>query len=100
MVTLFSHTPHALQPLYVAYFKPFKIAFRKEKDTTMINRNYIELKKIVLVGWVDKALDQAPSRKNIISRFKSIRIWPLDPKVMDERTDPNSLYIIVNQTRE
>jgi hypothetical protein len=43
MVTLPSHTSHALQPLDVACFKPFKTAFRKEKNTTMINRNYIEL---------------------------------------------------------
>jgi hypothetical protein len=43
MVTLPSHTSHALQPLDVVCFKPFKIAFRKEKNTTMINRNYIEL---------------------------------------------------------
>jgi hypothetical protein len=43
MVTLPSHTSHALQPLDVACFKPFKTTFRKEEDTTMINRNYIEL---------------------------------------------------------
>jgi hypothetical protein len=34
-----------LQPLDVACFKPFKIAFRKERDITMINMNYIEPKK-------------------------------------------------------
>jgi hypothetical protein len=48
MVTLLSHTSHALQPLDVVCFKPFKTTFRKEKKTTMINRNYIELDKIVL----------------------------------------------------
>jgi hypothetical protein len=47
MVTLLSHTSHALQPLDVVCFKPFKTTFRKEKETTMINRNYIELNKIV-----------------------------------------------------
>jgi hypothetical protein len=41
MIILPSHTSHALQPL--AYFKPFKTTFRKERDTIMINRNYIEL---------------------------------------------------------
>jgi hypothetical protein len=87
MVTLLSHTSHALQPLDIACFKCFKSIFKKETYTTMINRNYIETNN-VLVGWVDKALDQTLSRKNIISRFKSTRIWPLDPKPMDERTSP------------
>jgi hypothetical protein len=31
MVTLHTHTSHALQPLDVTYFKPFKIAFIKKK---------------------------------------------------------------------
>jgi hypothetical protein len=31
MITLPSHTSHALQPLDVSYFKPFKIAFKKKK---------------------------------------------------------------------
>jgi hypothetical protein len=52
-----SHTSHALQPLYLACFKPFKTAFIKERYTTIINRNYIEPDKIVLVGWMDKTLD-------------------------------------------
>jgi len=37
MITLPSHTSHAFQPLDVACFKPFKIAFRKE---TMVKRTY------------------------------------------------------------
>jgi hypothetical protein len=97
MVTWPSHTSHALQPLNVACFKLFKIALKKESDTTMINRNYIDPENVVLVGWVDKALDQALSRKNIILGFKSTRIWPLDPKAMDERIRPILLlYIVVN----
>ncbi len=66
----------------------------------MINRNYIELDKIVLVGWVDKTLDQALSRKNIILKFRSTGIWPLDPKTMDERTGLSSLYKVMNQIRK
>ncbi len=56
MITLPSHTSHALQPLDVAYFKPFKSAFRKERDITMVKMNYTEPDKITLAGWVDKAL--------------------------------------------
>ncbi len=40
MITLPSHTFHALQPLDVACFKPFKTTFRKEKDISMVRRNY------------------------------------------------------------
>jgi hypothetical protein len=66
----------------------------------MINNNYIKLDKIVLARWVDKALNQAPKKICIISRFKSTWIWLLDPKAMDERTKHNYLYTIVNQIKE
>jgi hypothetical protein len=51
------------EPLYLAF-------------TIVINRNYIETNMIILARWVDKAVDQAFSRKNIISRLKSTGIWP------------------------
>jgi hypothetical protein len=47
----------------VACFKPFKITFGKEKDTIMVKRNYTKLNKITLVGWVDKVLNLAFTRK-------------------------------------
>jgi hypothetical protein len=47
----------------VACFKLFKITLRKERDITMVKKNYIELDKITLVGWVDKPLDLALTRK-------------------------------------
>jgi hypothetical protein len=56
MISLASHTSYALQPLNVSYFKPFKIVFRK-KDEDMINNYYVKLGKIILFGWVNKALD-------------------------------------------
>jgi hypothetical protein len=40
MITLPLHTSHALQPLGVACFKPLKIAFKKEKNRTMVRKNY------------------------------------------------------------
>jgi hypothetical protein len=52
------------QPLDVACFKPFKTVFRKEKNTTMLRRNYIEPDKITLVRWVDLALDLDLQEKN------------------------------------
>jgi hypothetical protein len=49
--------------LDVACFKPFKTTFRKEINITMVKRNYIKSDEITLVGWVDKALDLALTRK-------------------------------------
>jgi hypothetical protein len=54
MVTLPSHTSHALQPLDVSCFKPFKIAFKKEKDATMVRNNYTKPNKVTLARWVEQ----------------------------------------------
>jgi hypothetical protein len=59
MVTLPSHMSHALQPLNVTCFKPFKNVFKKQKDATMANNNYFEPNKVTLTKWVDKALLQS-----------------------------------------
>jgi len=92
MVTLPSHTLHAFQPLDVAYFKPFKIAFKKERDASMVNNNYSKPDKITLVAWVDQTL----VKKNIISRFKITSIWPLNSKAINEKTTPSTLYTLIN----
>jgi hypothetical protein len=100
MIILPSHTFHALQPLNVAYFKPFKIAFRKERSITMVKRNYIKPNKITLARCVNKALDQTLTRKNIMLRFKGIGIWPLNPKPVDAKISPSIIYTLQNQARE
>jgi hypothetical protein len=53
MITLPLHTSHALQPLDVFYFKPFKIAFRKVRDVTMFKSSHMEPSKIILARWVN-----------------------------------------------
>jgi hypothetical protein len=45
MITLPSHTSHALQPLDVSYFTPFKIALKKERDVAMAKNKYQEPNK-------------------------------------------------------
>jgi len=100
MIILPLHTSHALQPLDVACCKPFKIAFRKERNITMVRRNYTKLNKITLARWVDKALNLALTRKNIMLGFKGTRIWPLNPRAMDSRIGLNILYILQNQAKE
>jgi hypothetical protein len=57
MITLPSHTSHALQPLNVYCFKPFKISFLKVRDAIMSRNNHMELDKITLDRWVDQALE-------------------------------------------
>ncbi len=52
MITLPSHTSHALQPLNVFCFKPFKTTLRKVKDATMSRNNRMKPDKITIVGWV------------------------------------------------
>jgi hypothetical protein len=36
LITLSFHMSHALQPLIVSCFKPFKITFRKERDAIIM----------------------------------------------------------------
>ncbi len=72
------------------------MAFRKEKDATMANNNYIEPDKITLANWVEKALNQSMTKKNILSRFRLARIWPLNPTIMHGKTNLNGLYIVDN----
>jgi hypothetical protein len=78
MVTLPSHTSHAFQPLDVACLKPFKTTFIRERNKIMVTWNYIELDKITLVGWVNKALNQAHKKKYHIKvhDYKDLAILP------------------------
>jgi hypothetical protein len=66
MVTLPSHTSHALQALDVSCFNPFKISFKKERDDgAMVKNYYCELHKVTLARWIDKVLDQTLSKNQI-----------------------------------
>jgi len=82
--------------LDVAYFKPFKTTFRKERNITMVKRNYTKPNKVTLAGCVNKALDQTLTRKNIMSRFKGTRISPLNPKTMDVKISLSTIYTLQN----
>jgi hypothetical protein len=94
IITLPLHTSHALQPLHVACFKPLKITFRKEKDITMVRKNYIKSDKITLTRWVDKALDLTLTRKNIMLGFKGTWIWPFNLRATDSKISLNTLYTL------
>jgi hypothetical protein len=100
MTILPSHTSHGLQPLDVACCKPFKIAFRKERDITMVRRNYTKPNKRALARWVDKTLNLTLIRKNIMLGFKGRRIWPFNPRAMDLKIGLSILYSLQNQAKE
>jgi len=65
---------------------------KKEKDNNMVLNNYNEPNKVTFIGWVDKALDLALSKRNIKNGFQVTRICPLNPKAMDGSTKPSELY--------
>jgi hypothetical protein len=74
MITLPSHTFHALQPLDVNYFKQFMSIFKKERDESMFKKNHKKPYKVTLVGWVDRTLNQSLSKQNIKARFQTTGI--------------------------
>jgi len=83
MIIIPLHTSHAFKPLGVTCFKPFNIAIKKERNITMVRRNYTKSNKIALAGWVNKTLNLTFTRKNIMLGFKGTWIWPLNPRSMD-----------------
>ncbi len=59
----------------------------------MVKNNHCELEKCTLVRWLDKALEHAPTKKNIKNGFKDKVIWPFNPKAMDDNIRPIDVYI-------
>jgi hypothetical protein len=53
----------------------------------MAKNNYIEPDKIMLTRWIDKALNKTLTNKNITSRLRTTKIWPLNLKAMDKKLD-------------
>jgi hypothetical protein len=66
-----------------------KTTFKKERDGAMVKRSYMELNKIILVTWVNKVFDQSLTKHNIKFGFRVCKIWPLNPKVMEVKTNPS-----------
>jgi hypothetical protein len=58
----------------------------------MFRNNHRKLYKVTLAGWVDITLNQLLSKQNIKVGFKTTRIWPLNPRAMDNRNRPDKLY--------
>ncbi len=85
MVTLPSHTSHALQPLDVTCFKPFEIAFEKERH----NNDQHELhwiRKVTFGRMGGQSINQAFSRKILFqgSKVQGFCHWNLKPWMREE----------------
>ncbi len=90
MIILPSQYPsHVLQPLYVFCLKPFKTTLKKFKDATMFKNNHIQPNKIIMAKWVDQAIDQCFTNKNIKVGFQATFIWLFNFKVKQDSTFRN-----------
>ena len=57
IISLPSHISHALQPLDVSWFKPFKNAFRQIRDFWSLLNKGKKVEKIHLCEWTSEALE-------------------------------------------
>lgn len=92
ILTLPSHTSHALQPLDVAVFKPFKRYFREYRDFWTSRNMHQPAGKETLAEWVSLALRKALSPKNIKNGFASTRIIPLNHSAVDGQFAPSRAF--------
>ena len=82
IISLPSHTSHALQPLGVSCFKPFKTAFRQIRDYwTLLNKGK-RVEETDLCDWTFQTLEKSLTEKNIKSSFKKTGIWPFNGHVV------------------
>jgi hypothetical protein len=61
----------------------------------MVINNHCELNRNMFISWVNKALDTSLTQKNIKSGFRVTKIWPFNPKVMDEKIRPSEIYTTI-----
>ena len=93
MLTISSHTSHGLQPLDVACFKPFKVAFRAYKQAWNVRNHGSKVRKQDLASWILLALKKALTSANIRVGFKGSEIWPLNLEAMKSKMGPREGFI-------
>jgi hypothetical protein len=99
LISLPSHTSHALQPLDVFVFKPFKQFFREYGDFWMSRHINQPATKQVLAQWVSLALRKALFESNISSGFRATGIYPLDCHAVDKYLQPSETYCAEGEVR-
>ena len=98
IVSLPSHTSHALQSLDIVYFKPFKTAFRKLRDMwSLTNKNRV-VDKQTLYEWTSQSLEVALTLNSIKAGFKGAGIWPLDRQAARDLMKPSQGFQHVEST--
>jgi hypothetical protein len=93
LLTLPSHTSHAMQPLDINCFKPFKTAFRQYRDVWSLANKGRPAQKEDLCQWVSLALKKALTADNIQKGFQSAGIWPMNPRAMEEKMGPSQCLV-------
>jgi hypothetical protein len=92
LLTLPLHTSHALQPLNVSVFKPFKLAFRLIRDRNTLRKPGQRVTKEQLGSWVFETLQKALQPRNITSGFRATSIWPLNDKAVENKLRSSDAY--------
>ena len=99
MISLPSHISHALQPLDVTCFKPFKTTLKTYKNKWIVENNCGKVEKETLAHWVDLSLKRALSNSNVMAGFRSTGIWPLSLEKMQQKlTSSKTHYSIPSET--
>ena len=89
MISLPSHTSHALQPLDVACFKPFKTTFKAYRNKWTVQNNGEKVENQTLAHWVDLSLKKVLSTSNIKAGFRATGIWLLNLEKMQHHMGPS-----------
>ena len=92
LLTLPSHTSHAMQPLDVCLFKPFKTAFKAYRDFWTYKLAGAVAKKENLAQWVSLVLRRALTIQNIEKGFWVTGIWPWDDSAMAAKMGPFEVF--------
>jgi len=92
LLTFPSHRSHALQPLDVTCFKPFKVAFRAYRDKWTVEHVGQCPGKDDLTSWVAFALRKALTKENITRGFQTTCIYPLNIQAIDKKIGPSLTF--------
>ena len=92
LLTLPSHTSHAMQPLDVTVFKPFKTFFKEYRDFWIAHNLNQPATKQTLAHWVSLALRRALTPQNIKKGFSTTGILPFNRDAMNVHLGPSAAY--------